>query len=682
LDTPYQQLAGYAKTDSLAPGAAQVVAIRFITSELASFSPETASWVMNAGDYLIRVGDSSRNTHVAAKIHLAQDLTTERVAHELTDEHPRSELTSDPKNFYTYATEQDEIAQAPTTTLDVAGFVAPRRASPYQQNVGVNSSSPYYAVDGNEISRVTAYVDPARTNWEGTGAPYRPKTGETLAKVPTSRTTKLYDVYRGTATMPQFVAGLSVSQLSNIVEGGSGVSSTPVPIGAGGFTTGNYESLGIPAMSLSDGPAGLRLVQQIKSTPVQYQWATAWPIGTLLAQTWDRELITEVGAAIGAEMHEYNVTIWLAPGMNIHRDPLNGRNFEYYSEDPLVAGLCAAATTDGVQSVPGVGVTIKHFAANEQEAGRIASDSVVGERALREIYLRGFEIAIETAPPMAVMSSYNKLNGHHTSAQYDLLVNVLRGEWGFKGLVMSDWRGVRTGAMSAMYSGNDIIMAGNRAWEVMNQTVKTTPTIDVTGLPVYDKLVTAKGISYSWKLGALTLSSAGPQTITTTVSSSSDLTRKPLSGTTTRDALYHETSTAHAPYRTVANAYASVTSMLRNSSALSSSQRAAITVVNVRRQRPGSPVVAFTVKVRGHYQPSYPMRLGDLQRSAMHILSIAMQTTQFGQLAAMHHVSGITIHPYSRQFTNLPVWLSTSRTAIQPPSAAPPATVKIDRSAP
>jgi beta-glucosidase len=685
LDKPYQQLAGYAKTDILAPGVAQVVTIRFDTTELASFNPAAASWVMNAGDYLVRVGDTSRNTRVAAKIHLGQDLTTERVAHELVDEQPSSQLTSDPANFYTYPTEQDEIAHATTSTLDASGFAAPSHASPYQQSVNVNSSSPYYPVDGNKISRVTAYVDPAQTNWERTGAPYRAKSGETLQSVHTSRTTKLYDVYRGTATMPQFVAGLSASQLSNIVEGGSGVSSTPPPVGGGGFTTGNYEGLGIPAMSMSDGPAGLRLVQKIKSTPVQYQWATAWPIGTLLAQTWDRDLITEVGKAIGAEMREYNVSIWLAPGMNIHRDPLNGRNFEYYSEDPLVAGLCAAATTTGVQSVPGAGVTIKHLAANNQEAGRISSDSVVGERALREIYLRGFQISIETAPPMAVMSSYNKLNGHYTSEQYDLLVNVLRGEWGFKGLVMSDWRGVRTGAMSAMYGGNDLIMAGNRAWEVMNQTVKTTPTIDVTGLPAYTKLVTPGGTSYSWSLGALTLSSTGTQTVATTVGAGSNLTRRPLSGTATRDVLFHQTFVANAPYRTVANAYAALTAMLK-SSALSAGQKAAISVTNVRRQRPGqasSPVVSYTVKVKGRYQASYPMRLGDLQRSAMHILSIAMQSMQFQQLAAIQHVSGVTVRAYSSQFANLPDWMSASKQAAQPAvySAGPSVTLKTTRAA-
>jgi len=212
----------------------------------------------------------------------------------------------------------------------------------------------------------------------------------------------------------------SVTHLANIVEGAGLGGSTLSAVGAAGYSTGLYENLGIPQMTMSDGPAGLRITQQINSVPPTYQFTTAWPIGTMLAQTWDRDLLTQVGTAIGKEMREYGATLWLAPGMNIHRDPLNGRNFEYFSEDPLIAGLTAAGETAGVQSNAGVGVTLKHYAANNQETQRSGSNSVIGERAAREIYLKGFEIAVKAAQPMAIMTSYNRVNGTYSSANYDM----------------------------------------------------------------------------------------------------------------------------------------------------------------------------------------------------------------------------------------------------------------------
>ena len=300
--------------------------------------------------------------------------------------------------------------------------------------------------------------------------------------------------------------------------------------GAAGESTKNlYASRYIPNIVYADGPAGLRITpsyvkyekvnaedaynaetsyyfmqddgeyvpadvtdeasyqnalsgeKELYSSDTYYQYCTAMPIGTLLAQTWDPEVVREVGDAVKVEMLEYGVTTWLAPGMNIHRNPLCGRNFEYYSEDPLITGMTAAAMTKGVQtnedgSLSGVGVTVKHFAFNSQENERQGTNSVVSERAAREIYLKGFEIAVRTAKPDCVMSSYNMVDGYATFEHYGLLTEILRNEWGFDGFVMTDWYAMNTvygvnkdknvqGVM--MYAGNDNEMPGSSEQSIL-----------------------------------------------------------------------------------------------------------------------------------------------------------------------------------------------------------------------
>ena len=411
LDKPYQDLAAFGKTGLLAPGESETLEISFSMKDLASFDWEDSAYILEKGNYVIRVGTSSVDTEIAAMAVLDRTVTVRKV-------------------------------KAACGLPDFADWKPEKRAA---QSVDVNVPVLVLKADAFETETVRYDVE-----YEIDEA-VKGLTDEQL-------------VY---ANIGEFSGSLSIiGEASKQVAGAAGESTSKAP--------------GIPAMVMADGPAGLRLSRKFyrdekgahtvgqgglpesiveylpgiarwalrafsgkdktpENAAVETQYATAIPIGTALAQSWNLELARSCGDIVGDEMERFGVHLWLAPALNIHRSIRCGRNFEYFSEDPLVSGLMAAAITRGVQAHPGCGTTIKHYAANNQETNRYGNNSQVSQRTMREIYLKGFGICVRESQPKAVMTSYNLLNGTHTAQRRDLIEDVLRCEYGFKGIVMTDW---------------------------------------------------------------------------------------------------------------------------------------------------------------------------------------------------------------------------------------------------
>ena len=515
LDTPYKELAAYGKTDELAPGESQTLTISYDTASMSSYSMERAAYILQPGWYIIMVGNGSCLDY-AAVINLDETVVTEQLSNQMVQDQEIDTLNEEAYDIFDKEINNygDNFANIPVIELKAADFETANNASPYDDEAIVSYVTPgssYVPADQEANPRSTKASTEAYESRVVSGYP------ETLETVDAYDSVKLADVAEGRITMEEFVANLTPEALCDIAEGtgmmGMGSSDPMIGAqsnavqGAAGDTTPNYfDAYGIPDIVLSDGPAGIRITQSYtENETTYYQWCTAFPIGTLIAQTWDPEVMQLFGEAVGTEMEEYGVTLWLAPGMNIHRNPLCGRNFEYYSEDPLVAGLTAGYVTRGVQSHDGIGVTLKHYCANNQESNRNSENNSVTERALREIYLKGFEIAIKMAQPMALMTCYNVNNSMPAGDDYDLCTDIPRGEWGFQGLIMTDWGGGQSTPANAMHAGNDLIMPGGSnaqllaayeggslplgdlqkaAAHVLNIILQSSQFEDFTGIPV------------------------------------------------------------------------------------------------------------------------------------------------------------------------------------------------------
>ncbi len=438
LEQPYQVLAAFAKTDTLKPGQSQTVVLAFDMSDLAGYDTEKQTRILESGEYVLRIGNSSRNTKAEAAISL--DETAILSVHEA-------------------------IGTATVDFEPLSKKDAPERSEDLPEDILSLKASA-----GDFDTTTHTYVTPEIEHDEKV---------ELLLK------------------------GLSVDDMIELIIGDTMFpkdTALTVP-GSVGNSTSKFFDRGLSNAVFADGPAGLRLnkhsvvkkngrvkpveppIDMLKSLPKfvlrwlvttpdkgqsLYQFATAFPVESALAQSWNKKLLFDIGDAVGEEMESYGITYWLAPALNIHRNPLCGRHFEYYSEDPLLSGQFAAETVKGVESHEGYYATIKHFVCNNQEEERRHMSANVDERTLRDIYLRGFEIAVREGNPSSLMTSYNKVNHEYVANSHELLEKVLRNEWNYQGTIMTDWFSTmkKTACTwKAVKEGHDYIMPGGKSYK-------------------------------------------------------------------------------------------------------------------------------------------------------------------------------------------------------------------------
>lgn len=399
-------LVGFTKTFFLDPGERQLIKVSVDIKNLASYDDQglvqKSAWVLEKGKYRFYVGENVRD---AGETEFIYEVTEDRVLEQLSERLKPYGLT---KRMLADGTFQE--VQVEEKPQDPCGF---ERQDPL--------------------------------SLEGVLPIVRGESGKSLLRMQMEKKPQLIDVYKGKMSLDDFLIQLPLQNRIDLLGGqpNTGLANT--------FGIGNQAEYGIPNVMTADGPAGLRVTADSGVT------TTAWPCATMLACSWNTELVEGVGRSAALEVKENNIGMWLTPACCIHRSPLCGRNFEYYSEDPFLSGKIGAAMVNGIQSEH-IAASPKHFAANNKETNRKASDSIVSERALREIYLKQFEIIVKESDPWTIMSSYNLLNGTHTSESYDLLTGILREEWGFQGMVTTDWWSLGEHYLETK-AGNDLKMA-------------------------------------------------------------------------------------------------------------------------------------------------------------------------------------------------------------------------------
>lgn len=473
LEQPYQKLLAYAKTGKLAPGASETVAVSIPVADLASYHEKKAAYVLEAGDYLIRVGNSSRNTHIAGIITVKEEITVEQLSNKLTLNGADPTGKADNKAVYD-SMRFSTKAKRPSDPA-VFGYKNPNDRKEIEA-----AKASAILIDGDYVE----FKDNSGNN-----------TSFAAGRAPVGYVATLTAVKKGEISLADFVAQMTKDELVNFLSGGYGarnseqyysddpalqinhLSSKDSDKGwiGGAGSSRNIRRLGIPSLTYADGSAGIFIgASNAEKLGIDPNPGFARAAG--MACTWNPELQYQWGKAIGEEMRAINVDIWLAPSINLHRNPLNGRNTEYYSEDPVLSGKIAAFVAKGVAE-NGVSVCLKHFAGNDQEwyrrglhtpaseaegRNKDAANTIVSERALREITLKPFEIAVRSGNVMCVMSAFNKINGKYCAASDELLIDILRGEWGYKGFVVTDWGDFDEipHAADEMRAGNDMIMSG------------------------------------------------------------------------------------------------------------------------------------------------------------------------------------------------------------------------------